>query len=405
MPHRPFSATARARLLLCVAAVISPWTLLTGCDTRSPSAPATAGAGGTAASVATETDPRSKPEASETPAGGTTRPVAQPVRWPQRAPTGTFVDRADPLAVRFVSYNVMWNAIFPEVDAAHAPKFARVVQALDPDILALQEIGRHPGERDNREARFWTAEDVQKLMHQIAPPPPGGQWYTYQGHSNVIVSKYPLLMTASRLEPRGDRDLAMALIDLPDDVYPVDFYVLNNHYKCCGGTDNDPQRQQQSDAIAAWIRAARAPGGPIDLPRLTAIVIAGDLNIVGGFQPVTTLLEGDIQDEARYGPDFKPDWDDTPLTDLRPLHNITGPDDWTWRNDNDQWDPGRLDYIIYTDSVLEAAKSFMLNTTTMTSEDLAAAGLQKFDVTLDEVGREFDHLPLVVDFRVLGLGE
>ncbi len=79
---------------------------------------------------------------------------------------------------------------------------------------------------------------------------------------------------------------------------------------------------------------------------------------------------------------------------------MTGTDDWTWRNDNDQWAPGRLDYVIYSDSVMDVVKKFALDTSTMTEEDLRATGLQKFDVTADDVGKEYDHLPLVVDFRV-----
>jgi endonuclease/exonuclease/phosphatase family metal-dependent hydrolase len=189
-------------------------------------------------------------------------------------------------------------------------------------------------------------------------------------------------------------------VDLPDDDFVVDAYVVNNHYKCCDPEKFDAVRQQQSDALAAWIRDARTPGGKIDLPENTAIVVTGDLNIVGSFQPVETLLAGDIQDEAKYGADFVPDWDGTPLADARPLHNLTGTDDWTWRNDNDRFPPGRLDFVLYTDSVFEVVQAFALDTTAMTEEDLRAAELEKFDVCVDNEGKHYDHIPLVVDFRV-----
>ena len=90
---------------------------------------------------------------------------------------------------------------------------------------------------------------------------------------------------------------------------------------------------------------------------------------------------------------------DSPLADAHPLHNVVGPDDWTWRNDTGQYKPGRLDYILFTDSVLEAAKKFALDTTSMSEADLTASGLQKFDASADDVGQDYDHLPLVVDFR------
>lgn len=358
--------------------------LLTACETRKEVPPA-----------------RTSPGPSRA-ASRAAHDVAESVQpWPGRAPTGTFLDRAPEADLRLMDYNVLWNTLFEEESAQGAAKFARLVRALDPDILTLQEIGLPSWKREqDPQARDWKAADVVRLMNKIQPPPPSGTWYAHQAYDNVIVSKYPLRMSASNTRPRGQRQQALALVDLPDATFALDFYVMNNHYKCCGGEDNDPQRQQQSDAIIAWLRDARTPGGAIDLPPGTAIAVTGDLNIVGGFQPVQTLLNGDIRDEARYGEDFPPDWDDTALADLHPRHNIDGADDYTWRNDNDQWAPGRIDFIIYTDSVLEVAKKFVLNTTTMTDEDLRAAGLERFDVTVDNEGKEFDHLPLVVDFRV-----
>lgn len=310
------------------------------------------------------------------------------------------VERHPEADLRLVSYNVLWNNIFPEVSRGNSAKFARLVGALDADVWCLQEISVHPRDRKKLKARRWSADDVVKVMNEIAPRPDGASWYAHQGNDNVIVSKYPLELTATQTIPAGEREQAMALIDLPDERFSFDLYVLNNHYKCCGGEGNDPRRQRQSDAIVAWIRDARTPGDNIDLPTGTAIVIAGDLNIVGGFQPVQTLLDGDVVDEAKYGADFLPDWDDTGLADLHPQHNEVGRDDYTWRNDRGEWDPGRIDFIIYTDSVLDVARKFVLNTTLMLDEDLRAAGLKKYDVTVDNAGREFDHLPLVVDFRV-----
>jgi len=301
--------------------------------------------------------------------------------------TGLFLDRPHASDLRVVTYNVNFDKIFPDVDVVRAEKFQRVLKALDPDVLNLQEI------------REKSAADVTALLNAIEPRPGGETWYAYQGWTNVIVSKYPLSLTADHTVPRGQRELALALVDLPDERFHFDLYAINNHFKCCGGTANDPQRQQQADAIANWIRDARSLGGEIDLPPGTAIVLAGDLNPVGGAQPLATLLTGDIAGESTYGPDLRPDWDDTDLTDARPLQNAVGPDDYTWRDDNGPYPPGRLDFIIYTDSVIEAAHQFVLNTTTMTDEELVKARLERFDVTLDLVGKNFDHLPVVVDFR------
>ena len=340
-------------------------------------------------------------------------PTPEPTPAPEPAPTPAPTPDAPPAEVTFtvahhpeadlrlVTYNILWNTIFEEESVEGAAKFARVVRALDPDILAVQEIGLPAWKREqDPNARDWSAEDVTRVMNKVAPQPGGATWHVFQAFDNVIISKYPLKMTAEETVPPGERKQALALIDLPDDRFAVDFYLLNNHYKCCGGEQNDPRRQQQSDSIIAWLRDAREAGGEIDLPKGTPFAVVGDLNIVGTFQPVQTLIDGNISDEDIYGADGAPDWDGTPLTDLHPRHNGVGPDDYTWRDDNSEWKPGRLDYIIFTDSVLEPMRQFVLNTTTLSDADLKAAGLEKFDITVDDVGKEFDHMPLVVDFRV-----
>ncbi len=296
----------------------------------------------------------------------------------------TFVDRLVSDDLRVVSYNVLWDTIFPNEDAIQAAKFERVVLALEPDVLALQEIGFSV-----------PVSNVINLMNDIAPIP--GGWHGHKAGDCVTLSRWPLTMKATETIPEGDKDQAMALVDLPDASYPFDLYVMNNHYKCCGGFDD--RRQDQSDSIIAWMRDARQPGGFITLPVGTPMMVVGDLNIVGGPQPLQTLVDGNVIDESSYGADSPPDWDGTDSFDERPLHNVVGPADWTWSSPG-PFPPGRLDFVIVTESVLASVHSFALNTTTMTSQALAAAGLQSNDVTVDSQGVDFDHLPLVVDYRV-----
>ncbi len=380
----------RHGLALAAASVLAVG--LTACESKAPpqSAPPTP-----AASKPATTQPGAALLA--------TQPAPKAVLWPASKGTGTFLDRDNPdpaATLRLMTYNVKWNSIFADVDAVRAAKFARLVAAFDPDVIALQEVGLHPEDRDKPGAKPRTAADVITLLNTLLPPPPGQTWHAFQGGDNVIASKYPLSHTAKELVPAGYRELAVALVDLPDEAFACDFYVLSNHYKCCDPAKYDGVRQVQSDALTAWLRDARTPGGQVDLPKGTPVAVVGDLNIVGSTQPVTTLVSGDVQDETKYGPDGAPDWDDTPLTDLHPLQNITDPNDWTWRDDTGQFKPARLDYIIYTDSALEAVKQYALNTMTMTAADLQKAGLQKFDVSGDAEGKNVDHLPLVVDFHV-----
>jgi len=117
---------------------------------------------------------------------------------------------------------------------------------------------------------------------------------------------------------------------------------------------------------------------------------------VGFAQQRETLLTGDIQDEGTYGPDFAPDWDASLIADVFPTHT-TGAETYTWRSDGGSFPPGRLDYFAYTDSVVTAAKNFILWTPDMSPAELSAAGLLADDST-----DASDHVPVVLDLVIPG---
>lgn len=313
--------------------------------------------------------------------------------------TEPFVARLAEGDLRVFNYNV--NSVYPneallEEKPIMSDKFARLLKATQPDIISLQEM---PGEMSN--------EDIVALLNGILPQPDGASWHAYKGEGgfmdNVVAARFPLSQTGYQTVPTADdnrqRRLAYALVDLPDDRFSMDAYVVSVHFKCCDGEKNDPIRQAEIDAIMGWLRDAKTPGDHVDVPKGTAILLTGDMNTVGGPGILETATLGNIYNEDRFGPDFLPDWDDTDFIDSKPLHNAIGPDVYTWRNDLSRFPPGRLDYIIYSDSVLEAVKKYTLNTTTMSDELLVANGLERMDVTEDAEGAKFDHLPLVVDFR------
>ena len=300
------------------------------------------------------------------------------------AQTGTFIDRHLPTDLRVVSYNVWVSTIFPNVNSFQADKFERVVNALDPDILNLQEISQ-------------PAEDVVDLLNSIAPIA-GGTWYAHQRTTQVIVSKYPLSMLATSIDPHAVVDPSVALVDLPDTQYGSDFYVINHHLQNGCNEAAAALRQQDSDAVIRWLDDARTPDGSVDLPDGTPIAVVGDMNNCAAEHAIETLVTGDIIDEETYGPDSPPDWDGTSFTDARPLINGSGPEDYTFRY---PLGSVRIDHVLYSDSAVDVANKFVLNTVDMSPADLNATGLQTLDVTIDSAGAAFDHLPVVVDFRVL----
>jgi endonuclease/exonuclease/phosphatase family metal-dependent hydrolase len=287
------------------------------------------------------------------------------------------LEKTNPDLVRLLSYNMLWDGLFDRPEP-----FKRILRALSPDIICFQEVNS-------------SAADVAAQLDDILPLGES-QWQAFKSRGPVIASRWPLSMQAADTIPTTDRGQPMALVDLPDDRYDVDLYVISAHLKCCGseGGPEDLRRQTQADANINWFRELRQPGGSVELPAGTPFVIAGDFNMVGGLQPLHTLLDGNIINEDIYGADSPPDWDGSDLTDLHPRHNAKAAD-FTWRSEGSPYPPGRLDFALYTDSVMCADKSFVLDTVDMDPAALTAHGLLRQDCA-----DASDHLPLVVDFAL-----
>ena len=229
-------------------------------------------------------------------------------------------------------------------------------------------------------------------------------WQVAIERDNVIATRFGLHEKGYELATgsvRPDLLQAAALVDLPEDQYgSIDLYMICSHFKAAGTLGDILLRNRQADAIMYAVRDFKTPGDEIDLEPGTPFVILGDFNIydTDPHLHLRTLVRGDIYDESRFGEDIQPDWDDTALTDLLPSHNGLGDEYYTWRNDMDPFNAGPLDRIIYSDSVLEVANAFVLNTMSLSDQALEALGLQRDDIALDSVAGYYDHLPLVVDF-------
>ena len=307
-----------------------------------------------------------------------------------------FMRKPLPRHVRVMCYNVNWDSIFEDGDPDNhewreydmSDQFVRIVRAVDPDIVCVQEI--NPARSPN---------DVRAILDAAVPLGGGEQWRVHRGSDNVIASRWDLSMQRVDTIPTTNRGQAMALVGLSSGSYMRDLYLMNAHFKAGGNGSDIDRRQQHADAIVRWIGDIKSPGGYISLPADTVVMTLGDLNVydTDPHYHVTTLVTGDIVDEGTYGPDVSPDWDGTDAGDALPWQNGSPPEFYTWRDDGGWFNPGALDRIIYTDSAVEISNSFVLNTATMSAGDLAAAGLEAADVALDLPSGLFDHLPLVVD--------
>jgi len=261
---------------------------------------------------------------------------------------------------RVMTQNVLTDDLFSKTSY-----FNRLINAIQPDIIAFQEIYDH------------TAAQTRELIQQFT----GGTWYAQkQGTDIILVSRYPIL------ESHFISGNGAFLVETNEGK----ILVVNAHLPCC---DNDSGRQDEVDAIMAFIRDAKNGNSSLHLDQNTPIIITGDMNFVGKSRQLRTYLEGDIQNEFSYGADFLPDWDNTALKDAV-LYTTASPMAVTWSSSGSTYFPGRLDYMIYTDAVLNRLNGFALQTANLPQDSLNA-----YLVLANDSNNASDHFAVVADFK------
>lgn len=275
--------------------------------------------------------------------------------------------------LRIMTYNVLRDGIF---SPSKSDNFRKIFKTLKPDIIGFQEIYDA------------SAPDLCALMESFLPSSPGQRWYCEKVTPDIfLVSRYPIVSAnAIRGSSSSSAGNGQFLVDLSAKGFDL-IQLLVAHLPCC---ENDLQRQGEVDAIMGAVRASR-----FDLPEKTPLVIMGDMNFVGSGRQLQTFLTGDIEAENVHGPDFSPDWDFTNLEDAEP-YNTGWPFTFTWNSPGSSFAPGKLDFIIYSGSVMEKTNAFVLNTAQLPQNLLAQNGLNG-----TEVSNASDHAPVVADFNIL----
>jgi endonuclease/exonuclease/phosphatase family metal-dependent hydrolase len=271
--------------------------------------------------------------------------------------------------IRVLTYNTLWDGI---LEADRQPKFKRIIQALDPDVIALQE--HTDGDQIDDIIQSWFPQET---------------WHASWTYGDLVVlSRFPILNDANLIS--SGRTMC-ALLDTENELGKK-LLIINSHLSCCANNDG---RQQQVDEFASvWRNWISNSDGPFNLESETPFVHVGDFNFVGYRQQVETLRIGDIANENEYGDDFSPDWDASNIVDLfsRHTHKRMG---YTWRSDGSSFNPGKLDYIFYSDATIDTGKHYILNTLALDDEALAGYGL-----VWDDTQEASDHLPRVFDISL-----
>ncbi|MCI0366405.1 MAG: endonuclease/exonuclease/phosphatase family protein [Phycisphaerales bacterium] len=277
----------------------------------------------------------------------------------------------DPLArpastsLRAMSWNAHLGAIF-----TNSEPFTRVFAALKPDVVLLQELTD-----DN------SAQQVRAFLESALPPVDRGAWNVAFGSGGgnlrcAVASTFPIQTCESlQLVAMPDRpDRSVRAIGAVIETAGKRLLVVSIHLKCCGraGGDEDAQREVEVQAIHQAIAAATAAS------TIDGIIIAGDYNLVGARDPLEMLASTLDRDRSAL----------TPVQTLQ----LDGLSNATWSDPKQPFVPGRLDYLLYSDSSLRPVNSFAFDSQDLTPQWLTHHKVKGTDTTLAS-----DHLPLVVD--------
>jgi endonuclease/exonuclease/phosphatase family metal-dependent hydrolase len=312
------------------------------------------------------------------------RPAARPV------PRGH--GAADPLAraagthFRVLSWNVGRETVFRNPEP-----YGAILRAIAADVLILEEVaGGH------------SAEEVEALLNRMVPG--DRPWQAVYGVSGG--SQREVIATRGRRPAMAapfDRELpypdsTRALVPPGAPEAAVDWLRsrLDVRIPATGAVVEAAGRRLM--VVTMDLEAAGAPGSTRDrLRRIEALeirqaaqaavragavdglLVAGDLNLVGSTDPLQVLSRGmDVAGRT--------------LETALPLA-LDGASAATWENPEEPFIPSRLDYVLYTGSMLQWAGGFVFR-----SSDLSARWLARHGLTA-ETSSVTDHLPVVTDLR------
>jgi len=254
---------------------------------------------------------------------------------------------------RVVSWNVLKSA-----PAERPEAFARVLRALRPDAVLLQEWGKS------------SAGEIEAWFTAFVPSRSG--WHAVKSEDGdvAIVARHPLAPLPGGVHAAG-RDRPVRFVGAVATTPRGDVLLGSVHLKCCGskGSPEDATRAEEASAVAEWLR------GRSEMPRVR--VLGGDLNLVGTRAPLDMLRAG-----------VDADGSDLEIAEADVLGDSAM---YTWRDGATEFTPGRLDYLLWSGSTVPATGAFVLDTAKLSPGALSRAGLQRPDTDAS------DHLPIVID--------
>lgn len=264
--------------------------------------------------------------------------------------------------VRVASWNVLWDGPVERPES-----YGRVISALAPDVLLLQEWTR--AVPDESAIAAWLDEHAAH---------PAGAWNVEasEGWGVIVASPYPFAARGSQKLTTGgvgnDYPIRFAAAAIKTPAGVGVFGTL--HHKCCGGLGTDEDVRRLAEAVVLNTAMAEL----VEQTGAEMVVIGGDYNLVGSLG-VLTVGTAELDLDGTGLRVAEP----TNLADERVMYTFGRPEQADLRS--------RLDYVAYSDSTVRPANAFVLETGLLSASSLKAMGLRETDSYAS------DHLPVVVD--------
>ena len=261
-----------------------------------------------------------------------------------------------------VTWNIEW---FPKDGQVTVDSVRQIIQSLDADLIAFQEISDTLVFRQMIDQLPEYSVYMESLWY-------GGLVYTYKPDRVDIIQAYEIYETEPfwNAFPRSPLVLE-ALIDGKEVVF------INNHLKCCGdgdldiGNDEDEEnrRYEAMSLLKDYIDDSFSD---------KMVFLLGDLNDNLNDPENDNVFSMVLEDEDEY-------W----FADLDIALN--SPDQWSFPNY-----PSHLDHILVTNEVFNDPDCEVVSVQTILVDDFMAGGFNQYDAMIS------DHRPVGIKVNLSG---